>query len=64
MLKITKLYEGVFKKAFSGKSKASALKAKCLDCTNLDRKEITLCTVKSCPIWLYRPYQEKTEQEK
>jgi hypothetical protein len=62
MLKITKMYEGVFKRAFSGRSKASAIKAKCLDCTCLDKKEITLCNVKSCPLWIYRPYQEKKEQ--
>lgn len=46
-----------FLKAFSGKSKASALKAKCIDCSCGEQKEITYCQVKSCPLWLYRPYQ-------
>jgi hypothetical protein len=49
--------EGVFKKAFSGKaSPRAAIKAKCLECTWLDRKAITECTADECPLWHYRPF--------
>ena len=51
-------YSGVFKKAFSAKSKAAALKAKCLDCCCWQKLEITTCTTSSCPLWPYRPYQK------
>lgn len=46
-----------FEKAFSGKSKATALKAKCLDCCCYQRNEVEKCTTESCPLWQYRPYQ-------
>lgn len=52
---------GVFKRAFSGNSKASAVKAKCLDCCCYSRDEVRNCTVKKCPLWLYRPYQKEEE---
>lgn len=53
--------KSTFTRAFSGKSKASALKAKCLDCSNFQMEEIKLCPVKKCPLWQYRPYQVKVE---
>jgi len=56
-------YLGVTTKAFTGKSRAAALKAKCLDCTGWQRKEITLCKVESCPLWLFRPYQSQDEPD-
>ena len=30
---------------------------KCLDCSGLQRKEVTLCTVTSCPLHPLRPFQ-------
>jgi len=44
-------------KAFSGKSRAAGVKAKCLQCCNYVRDEITNCQVYRCPLWDYRPYQ-------
>lgn len=55
---VTALYRGVFVKAFEGGSRSAAIKAKCLACTNLDRDEITRCTVQVCPLWPVRPYQD------
>ncbi len=55
---IPELYKKNYRKAMSGKSKANALKAKCLDCCCWMRPEITRCTVSDCPPWLYRPYQK------
>jgi hypothetical protein len=36
-----------------------SINAKCYDCSNSQTIEIKHCTVKSCPLWLVRPYQEK-----
>jgi hypothetical protein len=49
----------VFIRAFAGNSKAAALKAKCLDCCCYDKKEVKLCSVETCPLHKYRPYQSK-----
>lgn len=50
--------ESAFRKAYSGKSKAAALKAKCMDCSGYQRVEITECTVYACPLYPYRPFQK------
>jgi hypothetical protein len=53
-------YKKVFLEVFVGaKSFPKLLKAKCLDCTCYQREEITLCQVRLCPLWKYRPYQKK-----
>ena len=57
---IPELYQANYRKAIETNSKATALKAKCLDCCCWVRKEITLCTVSDCPLWKYRPYQDKS----
>lgn len=59
MAGIPQAYRGIYKKALAGKSLAAIVKAKCLDCTNWQRTEITLCPCYSCPMWLRRPYQSK-----
>lgn len=41
----------------------AAIQAKCLDCVNFVRDEITYCTVKTCPLFEYRPYQIKEPAE-
>ncbi len=56
------IYRGALVKAYTGKSKAAGVKAKCLDCTNFQRLEITNCAVFGCPLHQYRPYQVKTSQ--
>ena len=45
----------------SGKSKAAALKAKCLDCVNWQRAEVTACEAETCPLHPYRPYQDGSQ---
>lgn len=62
-LKIPELWKKLFDKAYGGNSKASALKAKCLDCSCFNREEVRSCTVQTCPLWIYRPYQNKLEEE-
>lgn len=44
-----------YKKAVSGKSKALALKALCLECMGWDRVAVKNCTALACPLWPYRP---------
>lgn len=53
------IYSGVFKKAKSGKSRLAAIKAKCLECCGFQRSEVQRCTVETCPLHPYRPYQKE-----
>ena len=57
LAKIPTLYQGNYKSAMSGKSKAAAIKAKCLDCCCWQRIEIANCSITSCPLHPYRPYR-------
>ena len=43
--------------AYAGKSRAAAIKAMCLRCSNNQRAEITFCRVFDCPLREFRPYQ-------
>jgi hypothetical protein len=52
---------GVFERALNGKSKAAAIKAKCLDCCCFNKEEIGGCRIKTCPLWSYRPYQKNNK---
>ena len=50
----------VFLRAWAGiGTKREAVRAKCLDCSNLVVEEIRKCPATGCPLWRYRPYQEK-----
>ena len=40
-------------------SKASALKFKCVECANFSPSEVTACSVNTCALWVYRPYQNR-----
>ena len=53
--------ERIFLKAFQG-NRPAAVKAKCLECCNLERIHVTECTIEGCPLWQIRPYQDKTKQ--
>jgi hypothetical protein len=49
---------GIVGKAFAEAcSPRQAIKAKCLDCGGFDRDEVRLCTVATCPLCPWRPYQ-------
>ena len=43
--------------------RSTAIKVKCLACCNFDREEVKTCAVITCPLWAYRPYQDKVEDE-
>lgn len=40
-----------------------AINAYCYLCSGEDRKEVTLCPVKSCVLWPFRPYQPKDKND-
>lgn len=60
---IPKMYIGQYERAMKGQSKALALKVKCLDCCCFIRAEVEHCTVYTCPLWPYRPYQGKRSKK-
>ncbi len=45
-------------KAAAGSLKA-AVKLKCLDCSGGYKKEVSLCEIKECALWHFRPYQKR-----
>jgi hypothetical protein len=53
-------YRGVFINAFLKKSRASAIKAKCIDCCAFEDilKNVGQCRATTCPLHKYRPYQK------
>ena len=54
------MFRPVLESAYSGEaSPRKAIKAFCLECVGYDRKAISGCTAPSCPLWLYRPYQNE-----
>ena len=54
------LYSRVIARARKGTaSPRTAIKAFCLECVVLVRKDVSECTETRCPLWRYRPYQEK-----
>lgn len=55
---------GTLEKAFSGQSRAAAVKAKCLTCSNYERADVTDCRVFDCPLWPWRPYQRNSRRER
>jgi hypothetical protein len=43
-------------------STKQAIKAKCMDCASFQKEEITECSVKTCPLYAYRPYQKRVKK--
>jgi len=57
-------YRGLFTrvKIEKNKSKADAIKAKCLECVNFKYKRVTECSAPQCPLFEVRPYQKKASR--
>lgn len=51
--------QGVFRKAYEGVSRKAAIDAKCLECVSYSTDAIRNCTAIACPLWAFRPYQQK-----
>jgi hypothetical protein len=54
---IPRMYQGIYNRAMSGKSRKAAMHAFCLECVCWERNEVALCTDKDCPLFPYRPYK-------
>lgn len=58
------LYKAPLERLYFGtgqKSRALAVKLKCLDCCCFQREEVRRCPVASCPLWGLRPFQMAEE---
>lgn len=55
---VPKLYRGQVEKA--AKSRTNAMRVMCLQCVGWKRKDVTDCSDQTCPLWTWRPYQEKS----
>lgn len=42
-------------------SPQQSIKFKCLDCSNWDREKIKECVMRQCPLYSWRPYQNKND---
>ena len=52
--------QNTLREAFSGAtSPRQAIKAQCIACTGYDRISVKNCPGYSCPLWAYRPFQDK-----
>ncbi|MCP4612102.1 MAG: hypothetical protein GY845_25675 [Planctomycetes bacterium] len=47
----------------SKKSKAKAVRMKCLECSGWYMDEVARCRVYECPLWLIRPYQSRVKDK-
>lgn len=56
-------YRGILKRAYSGKSRAEAIKAHCLQCAGFLRNEVRDCSARGCPLHPYRPYQQGSDPD-
>lgn len=43
-------------------TRGEALKARCLDCSAWQRREVVLCTARGCPLWTVRPWRETARE--
>jgi hypothetical protein len=53
--------EQALKKAQKKTTPMMAIKNFCIACVDT-RTDITNCTAKQCPLWIYRPYQKENEE--
>ncbi len=52
------LSAGIVERAISGKSRAAAVRAKCLDCCHWSRAEAAACSVVTCPLFEFNVYRD------
>ncbi len=53
----------VYRRAMKGKSRTAGVKAFCQECVGYVTKCVRNCTDTGCPLWPYRPYQTKEEDD-
>ena len=55
-------FPGIARAADHEKSRTSAIKLKCLDCSGMNRESVRSCAVFRCALWPFRPYQDERER--
>lgn len=61
---VPKLYRFGYLTAAGGTaSPRDAIKAHCLECVCWQREEVIQCTALACPLYAYRPFQDKEEED-
>ena len=43
--------------------RSMAIKFHCLDCSGGFTAEVGKCEIKTCPLWVFRPYQKSSEKQ-
>ena len=56
-------YRRTWDKAIAKKSMRAAIDAKCQDCMCWQQTEIKQCDIVTCPLWQYRPLQDKGSKQ-
>ena len=57
--KVPVSYRRLYLRVLTGEaSRATAIKAMCLECVGWERKAVTECTAGACPLYRHRPYQK------
>jgi len=52
--KLNAIYQAGYRKGIEGKSRAKAIRSKCLDCMCCQQTEVRECVIQECPLWAYR----------
>jgi len=52
--KLAEIYRKNYRQGVEGKSRAKAIRSKCLDCQCQQSAEVRECTIQECPLWAYR----------
>jgi hypothetical protein len=53
---------GKIDRAAMGSMKA-AIALKCIECSGGYKKEVSLCRLRTCPLWVFRPYQNSYAED-
>lgn len=61
---VPEMFKGLYMRVKTEKTKAGAIKAKCQHCVGYEDtfNRILNCQTVICPLWDYRPYQERNKQ--
>ena len=52
--KLPEIYRKHYRLGIEGKSRAKAIRSKCLNCQCQQSAEVRECTIQECPLWSYR----------
>jgi hypothetical protein len=55
-----RIYRAIYRSAAKGKSRKAAIHAQCLECCGYEKEEVRECTDSGCPLYMFRPYKERS----